>query len=203
MKKFLGGMVVLLLVAGVGIPALFGYVQSKASDIGVNNLVGCSADINSSIFSNSCGRYWTGSGYYIVDVVSMDDYQYSLLDMNNYESSQIGHHFTLQTNLNRSALSELLDDGKLDKIKVMTNIDNWQGIESVKFQFWIPNDNTYTMVHSETIDINDSTIQNTSFITFDVPITPQMYLKFKSDECEDVRMDIIMPVHCHMCQNCM
>ena len=90
MKKFLGGMVVLLLVAGVGIPAMLGYVQQKASDIGVNTLLASSTDENSTYILSKSAEYWDGSNRYGLNVITMEDYDYFQNDKSNLLCSSSG-----------------------------------------------------------------------------------------------------------------
>jgi len=179
-------MFALILFVGILLPAGVGYAMEKMDGVAVHTLVASSADTNSSIFRGAHSRYWTGSGYYTTSVVTMDSYQYSLVDASNYQSSQTGHRFVIQTALNKSAILNAMENGELDKIKVLTKIDNYDNINSVTFSFWAPYGNDKITLYSKTIKINESTINN-SFITFDVPITPSILLKLKSWKYSDVR----------------
>ncbi len=55
----------MLLIAGVGIPALFGFIQTKATEIGVNDLLESSTQFDSSNIANST--------YFINEVAQFND----------------------------------------------------------------------------------------------------------------------------------
>jgi len=118
MKKFLGGMVVLLLVAGVGIPAMFGYVQQKASDIGVNTLLASSTDENSTYILSKYAEYWDGSNRYGLNVITMEDYDY----FQNDKSNLIGSISSIQTFIDyRINISQIEN---IDKIVFIVGSDD-------------------------------------------------------------------------------
>ena len=161
MKKFLGGMVVLLLVAGVGIPAMFGYIQQKASDIGVNTLLASSTDENSTYILSKYAEYWDGSNRYGLNVITMEDDYFQ-----NDKSNLIGSISSIQTFIDyRINISQIEN---IDKIVFIVGSDD--GLTN-NTRLIIRTNNGDTYYDPEPLD-NSSTKYK-----YEVEITPTIRLK--------------------------
>jgi hypothetical protein len=182
-RRFFGGLILVLLIAGVGIPALFGFIQAKASEIGINDLLGVSTDSNSTYFINKQATHGdadeTGN-YYWLDVVLDEENNLDLVmaDKINVGGTAGGSDFHFWVDLNKTNLDNV------DLIKVIVKIFETGDMN-------ITNTKVVVQLYAGTEIISEKTEELEGInetLSFEIPIDAVKRLKLDSADSASVHV---------------